>query len=103
MPEFEFSHLDNAPVVKVSSGIRLHQLWESADGPKALIVEMDAGAYLGVEVHEQGPEVAYVIEGVFDDGTVQHPAGSFIYCHKGSSHVPQSDVGCKVFFFYPQG
>ncbi|MFF0223207.1 cupin domain-containing protein [Streptomyces sp. NPDC004629] len=82
--------------------MRIRPLWEHADGTKALVVEFDAGScFEGVDVHSEGPELLYVLDGVFCDGTTRHPAGTFIYGAKGSSHVPQSDVGCTVLAVYP--
>lgn len=88
--------------MELSAGIRIRPLWEHPDGTKAMVVEIDAGArFEGVDVHSEGPELLYVLEGVFGDGTTRHPAGTFIYGAKDSSHVPQSDVGCKVLAVYP--
>jgi hypothetical protein len=38
-----------------------------------------------------------------DDGVRDYPAGSFIHAPAGSSHVPQSETGCTLFVFYPEG
>ncbi|MEU6612029.1 cupin domain-containing protein [Streptomyces shenzhenensis] len=102
MPDFEFSHLEKAPVVELAAGIRMRPLWEHPNGTKAMVVEFDAGAcFADVDVHSEGPELVYVLDGVFCDGTARHPAGTFIYGPKDSSHIPQSDVGCTVFIVYP--
>lgn len=104
MSDFEFSRVEKVPVVEVATGIRMRPLWEHPDGAKALVVEIDAGAcFADVDVHSKGPEMVYVLDGVFGDGTAQHPAGTFIYGPQGSSHLPQSDVGCTVLVFCPQG
>ncbi|MEU2718582.1 cupin domain-containing protein [Streptomyces sp. NPDC007205] len=104
MPNFEFAHLEKAPVIEVTTGIRMRPLWENPDVAKALVVEIDAGAcFEEVDVHSSGPELVYVLDGVFCDGTDRHPAGTFIYGPKGSSHIPQSDVGCTVLVLYPLG
>jgi hypothetical protein len=53
--------------------------------------------------HHHPPEEVYVVDGVFNDGIRDNPAGSFIHAPAGSSHVPQSAGGCTLFVFYPEG
>ncbi|WP_202865801.1 cupin domain-containing protein [Kribbella turkmenica] len=85
-------------------GIRLRSLWRGAHGASAHVLEIDPGStWQGIDVHEPGPEEVYVVDGVFNDGTRDYPAGSFIHCPAGSSHVPQSTQGCTLFLFYPEG
>ncbi|WP_460666908.1 cupin domain-containing protein [Kribbella swartbergensis] len=85
-------------------GIRLRSLWRGANGATAHVLEMDPGAsWEGIDVHEPGPEEVYVVDGVFNDGHRDYPAGSFIHCPAGSSHVPQTKQGCTLFLFYPEG
>ena len=43
------------------------------------------------------------ISGVFNDGVRDYSAGTFIHNPAGSSHVPQSETGCTLFVFYPEG
>jgi anti-sigma factor ChrR (cupin superfamily) len=75
-----------------------------ANGASAHVVELDPGScWEGIDVHEPGPEEVYVVTGIFNDGTRDYPAGSFIHCPAGSSHVPQSTQGCTLFVFYPEG
>ncbi|MGB3788616.1 MAG: hypothetical protein WA949_11445 [Phormidesmis sp.] len=38
---------------------------------------------------------------VFNDGMRDDPAGTFTHHPVGSSHIPQSATGCKL-FFYPK-
>lgn len=54
-------------------------------------------------MHEPGPEEVHVVSGVFNDGVRDYPAGTFIHNPAGSSHVPQSETGCTLFLFYPEG
>lgn len=103
MQTFEWASAATTPVRELFPGIRLRSLWS---GPVATahVLEMDPGScWQGIDVHEPGPEEVYVVEGVFNDGIRDYPAGSFIHCPAGSSHVPQSTTGCRLFVFYPEG
>ena len=89
---------------EIFKGVRMRSLWEGENGRRAVLLEIEAGAsWEGFDVHESGPEEAFVISGVFNDGTRDYPAGSFIHNPIGSSHVPQSENGCTLFVFYPDG
>jgi len=56
-----------------------------ASGAKAQILEIDAGAkFTRLDVHTPGPEEV-----------LHNPAGS--------AHVPQSEYGCVLFVFFPEG
>ena len=103
MQTFESASVADVPVRELFPGIRLRSLWSSGVAT-AHLLEMDAGSsWQGIDVHEPGPEEVYVVAGVFNDGTRDYPAGSFIHCPAGSSHVPQSEQGCTLFLFYPEG
>lgn len=83
-------------------GTRL--LWSQPDGRKALIFEIAPGAvYPELDVHTPGPEEVFVVSGTFGDGANTYPAGTFIHYPAGSSHVPQSQEGCVLFVFFPEG
>jgi anti-sigma factor ChrR (cupin superfamily) len=56
-----------------------------------------------LDVHDPGPEEVFVVSGVFNDGVRDYPPGSFTHCPAGSSHVPQSTTGCRLFVSYPEG
>jgi hypothetical protein len=104
MQTFEWTSVADTPVCELFPGIRLRPLWRGANGASAHVVELDPGScWEGIDVHEPGPEEVYVVAGVFNDGTRDYPAGSFIHCPAGSSHVPQSTQGCTLFVFYPEG
>jgi quercetin dioxygenase-like cupin family protein len=95
-----WASVEDAPVRELFPGIRLRPLWNE----KAFVLEMDPGSrWVGIDVHDPGPEEVYVISGTFNDGDRDYPAGSFIHAPAGSSHVPQSAVGCTLFLFYPEG
>ena len=105
MSEIVWSELKDAPVRELFKGVRVRPLWKDSVGPaKALVLEVDAGCkWEGLDVHEPGPEEVYVVSGVFNDGVRDYPAGTFIHNPAGSSHVPQSETGCTLFVFYPEG
>ena len=98
------THWKEIPPKEIGPGIRKRDLWRGADGAKAQIVEIDAGAvFPSLDLHAGGPEEIFVISGVFGDGAEDYPAGSFIHNPAGSSHIPQSREGCVIFVFSPQG
>lgn len=97
------AHVQTSPQRSPGPGIRVRDLWRSGDR-HALHVEIDAGAvWPSVDHHVPGPEEVYVISGEFNDGTRTYPAGSFLHHPAGSSHVPQSNAGCALFVYYPEG
>jgi len=105
MGEIEWSNVEDAEVKEKFGGtVRVRTLWQAPDGATAQVVELDAGScWEGLDVHEPGPEEVYVVSGVFNDGVRDYPAGTFIHNPAGSSHVPQSQTGCTIFVFYPEG
>ena len=104
MKEIAWVNQKDVPAREPFPGIRVRTLWHGDNGAKAQVVEIDGGScWQGIDVHEPGPEEVYVVSGLFDDGTRQFPAGSFIHNPAGSSHVPQSKEGCVLFLFYPEG
>jgi anti-sigma factor ChrR (cupin superfamily) len=93
----------DVPAKEICPGIRKRDLWRGADGAKAQIVEIDAGAtFTTLDVHS-GAEEIFVVSGIFGDGAKEYTAGSFIHNPAGSSHVPQSKHGCVIFVFSPVG
>ena len=89
---------------EIYPGVRRRMLWQGANGARAQILEIDAGAgFLRLDVHHPGPEEIYVISGTFNDGARDYPAGSFVHNPAGSSHLPQSRHGCVLFVFFPEG
>lgn len=104
MPEITWSSIERAPAREIFKGIRLRTLWRGENGAKAQVLEMDAGScWEGLDVHAPGPEEVFVVSGIFNDGARDYPAGSFIHAPAGSSHIPQSQTGCVLFVFYPEG
>ncbi|MFG1627209.1 cupin domain-containing protein [Kribbella sp. NPDC049227] len=103
MQNYEWATVDDAPVRELFPGITLRSLWTNGVA-SAHVLRMDPGScWEGIDVHDPGPEEVYVVDGVFNDGIRDYPAGSFIHAPAGSSHVPQSEKGCTLFLFYPEG
>ncbi|TWD81865.1 ChrR-like anti-ECFsigma factor [Kribbella amoyensis] len=104
MTTYTWSSVADAPTRDLFPGIRLRTLWQGDNGAHAHVLEMDPGSkWEGIDVHDPGPEEVYVIEGTFNDGTRDYPTGTFLHAPAGSSHIPQSEQGCKLFLFYPEG
>ena len=105
MSAVEWAFEKDVPVKeKFGGSIRVRTLWQAGNGAAAQVVDIDPGAcWEGIDVHEPGPEEVYVVSGVFNDGIRDYPAGTFIHNPTGSSHVPQSTTGCRLFVFYPEG
>ena len=97
-------HWRAAPSTELYPGVRKRDLWLGANGAKALVLEIDAGAsFTELDVHAPGPEEVFVVSGTFSDGVNDYPAGTFIHHPAGSTHVPQSRDGCVLFVFFPEG
>lgn len=103
MNEIISANWKEQPMQEVFTGIHACQLWAAKTGAKAIVVKIEPGGkWQGYDVHEQGSEEIFVIEGTFNDGECDYPAGTFIHNPIGSSHIPQSDTGCLLFVFYPK-
>lgn len=104
MNEITWTELNNAPMRTRADGVTIWDLWQGENGAKALVVKIEAGGkFAELDVHEPGAEEVFVAEGVFNDGVRDYPQGTFIHNPKGSSHIPQSETGCTLFLFYPEG
>ena len=104
MEDIFWANVTEQPTRELFKGIHLSRLWKGPNGQQALVLEIEPGAcWEGVDVHEPGPEEVYVVSGVFNDGTRDYPAGTFIHNPAGSKHIPQSRTGCTIFVFYPEG
>jgi quercetin dioxygenase-like cupin family protein len=99
------THPDQVGASEIYPGVRKKILYEDhVTKSKVLQVEIDAGStFLELDIHQPGREEVYVIEGVFNDGVYDYPAGSFIHNPKGSAHIPQSKTGCKLLVLFPEG
>ncbi|GAA1942721.1 cupin domain-containing protein [Kitasatospora viridis] len=95
---------DRTPTRELFPGIQLRDLWRGPTGAHAHLLEMAPGSgWPRRDVHEPGPEEVYVVSGTFNDGAVDHPAGTFLHAPAGSWHLPSTSTGCTLFVFYPQG
>lgn len=104
MSEIIHVHSREVAGLEIYPGVRKRVLWEGANGARAQMLEIEAGArFLKLDVHHPGPEEIYVVSGVFNDGLRDYPAGSFVHNPAGSSHLPQSREGCVLFVFFPEG
>jgi quercetin dioxygenase-like cupin family protein len=103
-PGYTWIRADDVTPMKPFPGITVKLLWEGSNGAKAALTEIEPGAVWGTEDHHSpGPEEAYVVSGVFNDGVNDYPAGTFLHAPAGSWHIPQSKDGCVLFLFYPEG
>lgn len=103
MSAIVWSNGQDSLVREIFSGISVRQLWQGKTGAQAVIVEIAPGAqWEGIDFHQDNSEEVLVMYGVFNDGTRDYPAGTFIHHPIGSSHIPQSKTGCTLFIFYPE-
>lgn len=103
MSAIVWSNGQDRPVQEIFSGITVRQLWQGETGAQAVMVKIEPGAqWEGVDFHQDNSEEVLVMSGVFNDGTRDYPAGTFIHHPVGSSHIPQSKTGCTLFIFYPE-
>lgn len=102
MAEIVWKNAADSPSQKVSEGISVCPLWQGEASAQAMVVEIAPGAkWEGIDSHDDNSEEVFVISGVFNDGVRDYPAGTFIHHPVGSSHIPQSATGCKLFIFNP--
>ena len=84
-------------------GIRVRDIWKEGVR-RAQEVDMAPGTVWPiVDHHVPGPEEVYVVSGDFGDGANVYRAGTFVHHPAGSSHVPRTQEGCKLFVFLPEG
>lgn len=103
MENVEWPHITDAEERELFPGVQLVPLWKSAAGASAQVLKIEPGcSWVGVDNHDSGPEEVYVVEGAFNDGVQDYPAGSFIHNPKGSSHIPQSAEGVPFSFSIPK-
>ncbi len=94
----------DAAVRELFPGARLRTLWQGPSGAHAHVLEMAPGtAFPHRDEHRPGPEEVYVLEGTFNDGARDYPAGTFLHAPAGTWHVPATTTGCTLFLFYPGG
>ena len=77
------------------SGVEVHWLRESSDGPSAAVLRYAPGASVPAHRH-QGEENVYVISGAQQDQRGVYRAGAHVVNDSGSSHAVSSPEGCLV-------
>jgi anti-sigma factor ChrR (cupin superfamily) len=77
------------------TGVEVHWLCESADGPSAAVLRYAPGASVPPHRH-QGEENIYVISGAQQDDRGLYRAGTHVVNVPGSSHTVTSPEGCVV-------
>lgn len=102
MSQIVWKSVENSPSQRVSEGISVRQLWQGEASSQAMVVEISPGAkWDGIDTHADNSEEIFVVSGTFNDGVRDYSAGTFIHHPVGSSHIPQSEIGCTLFVFYP--
>lgn len=102
-PGYQSAFVDDTAAEEILPGVRVRRLWNGPEA-KAVILEMDPGSiFPEKDIHDPGPEEVYVLDGVFNDGAQDYPAGTFLHAPAGSWHIPSTTIGCRLFLFYPQG
>ena len=87
----------------IEGGLTVRTIWSGGNGVRILAVDWPPGGqWPGLDVHQPGPEVVYVVSGDLIDGdAVLSPGDAAVY-PAGSSHSPRSDSGCRLIVFYPE-
>ncbi len=102
MNKITFANWKDRPMESIFAGIQFCELWQNKAGSKAVVVKIEPGGkWQGWDKHETASEEIFVLEGTFNDGERDYPAGTFIHNPIGSQHIPQSNTGCLLFIFYP--
>ena len=102
---FAITPLDQAPApVQVNDLITVRRLKESSasDPGVVMLLTFAPGAAFGEDRHAVR-EMLHVLAGEFSDGSDTWPAGTVICAEPGSVHYPQSETGCTVLAYYPDG
>ena len=88
----------------LDGGVAVRKIWGTTGEVRVLAVDWSPGGqWPGLDVHDGGPEVVYVVSGDLIDGdAILHPGEAAIY-PPGSSHSPRSENGCRLLVFYPKG
>lgn len=86
----------------ICPGVYSKLLWESRSGRRAQILEIEPGAkFHELDIHDPGDEEVFVLEGMFNNGVRDYPAGTFIHNPRGSSHF-HSPKPAAIFCFFPE-
>ena len=102
--EVSWGSIQQSPARELFPGIIARTIWQGDNNAKAIVVEFAPGSkWDGIDLHQPGPEEVFVLSGVLNDGIRNFHEGTFIHNPKGSYHVPQSQTGCRLFLFFPEG
>lgn len=77
-------------------GIEARLAGAPGHGLPLALLRFAAGAAAPVRRHAAGATL-YVLDGMLEDETGRHPAGSWLYLPPGVAHTPRSRIGCTVF------
>lgn len=87
------------------SNTEIVRLYDARDeqnaGPAAAILRYNAGARTKRHIHP-GYELIFVLEGILQNDTGAHPAGTLEVCPPDSSHELWSDKGCTFLVVWEQ-
>lgn len=83
-------------------GVRILILDEGVDGSdRVALLRYAPGASVPWHIH-RGLETIYVLEGVQEDDTGSHPAGTWLANPPGTRHSIRSPQGCLVLIHWSQ-
>ena len=88
---------------EIYPGVRKRVLWQGANGAKAQILEIDAGAKFLKRRSPPRPRGSLCRVGNVQRRRAITRPGRFVHNPAGSSHLPQSKEGCGLFVFFPEG
>ncbi len=95
--------VDDVERVAVGSGCSRRTLPGSA-GLSVWVVDIAAGQqWPYIDVHEDGPEAYYVVEGEVIEGDQRFGPGTYLWFPRGTSHRPRTDTGVRLFGVNPRG
>lgn len=91
---------DSWPLLR--EGVRILVLDEGADGSdRVALLRYEPGASVPQHIH-RGRETIYVLDGVQEDDTGVHPAGTWLANPPGTRHSIRSPLGCLVLIQWSQ-
>jgi anti-sigma factor ChrR (cupin superfamily) len=91
---------DSWPLLR--EGVRILVLDEGLNGQDRIaLLRYDPGASVPEHRH-RGRETIYVLEGIQEDDTGAHPAGTWLANPAGTKHSIRSPTGCLVLIHWSQ-
>ncbi len=101
----QISDIETIVAKPITDAICVRTLFGSPGKPRLLVVDFEPGAHWpGVDVHEPGRELVWVVRGsLLDDGKLLGE-GAWVEYPAGSSHSPSGGPhGCRLLVIYPEG